>query len=60
MQAKDKDAALEKTIELGIHPAHDDICILEISDPELEPDRLYTKAEMKAKDYDSVSFNPGI
>ncbi len=54
VQAENKEAALRKTIELGIHPKHDDIECFHIAEPELEADRLYSKAELEAKDYESI------
>lgn len=56
VQAKDKESALQKTIDLRIHPKHDNIETFELDTPELEPDRLFSKHEMIDRDYETVAF----
>ena len=56
VQAKSRKVALQKTIDLQIHPVHDDIEIFELNDAELEPDRLFTRQEMLDKDYESEKY----
>ena len=51
VQAANKKDALKKTIELKIHPKHDDIKVCVIAEAELLPDRLYTRNQMLAKGY---------
>jgi hypothetical protein len=53
VQAPTKEEALQKTIELKIHPRHDDIACYKIDKNELEPDKLYTPEEMRALKYQS-------
>lgn len=52
VQAESKETAIQKTIDLGIHPKHDDIEVYEGNAPELEPDRLYSKEEMENLKYE--------
>ena len=56
VEAANGKKALQKTIELGIHPKHDDIVTCEIREAELPPDKLHTKNDMKALGYESVSW----
>ncbi len=56
VQAYNKRMALQRTIDLGIHPPHDDISILELLAAELEPDRLFSKQEMLDRKYDTVNY----
>lgn len=51
VEAANEKAALQKTIDLGIHPKHDDIETFELEDAELEPDRLITRQEMLDMNY---------
>ncbi len=51
VQAKSRKAALQKTIDLQIHPKHDDIQAFEMEKAELGPDRLFTKQEMLKLNY---------
>jgi len=55
VKAENKEEALQKTIDLGIRPKHDDIASFEITCPELPPDRLFTKDELIAMDYEPVT-----
>lgn len=58
VQSPTKEEALQKTIDLSIHPKHDDISCYELdqdaedaTELELEPDRLYSREEMQALQY---------
>lgn len=53
VKANSPDEALQKTIDLKIHPAHDDIACFEVSklDNGIVYDKLYSKAEMIALGY---------
>ena len=47
VRAKSRIYAMHKTIDLGIHPKHDDIAIYEMASPEqMKLNRLYTPKEM--------------
>ena len=54
VQAKNREDALQKTIDLEIHPKHDDIEVVELEDAELDPDRLYTRHELLEMEYHPV------
>ena len=56
VQAESQEAALQKTIDLGIHPKHDDIEIGVGDKPELEPDRLYSPDEMEKRGNERVQY----
>lgn len=51
VQAESQEVALQKTIDLGIHPKHDDIEVYVGDKNELEPDKLYSKEEMEKLNY---------
>lgn len=55
VQANDEDQALQKTIELDIHPAHDHIACFQIEDLEsgMEINILYTPEDMVNMNYES-------
>jgi hypothetical protein len=60
VQADCKHSALDKTINLGLHPAHDDILCLELDelgekDSHMEFNRLYSKADMEEFGYNAVN-----
>jgi hypothetical protein len=60
VQAVSQEAALQKTIDLGIHPRHDDIEVYVgegDGTPELEPDRLYSPDEMEKRGNERVKYN---
>ncbi len=59
VQAESQEAALQKTIDLGIHPKHDDLEIWEGNNFELEPDRLYSSEEMKERGNERVKYKKG-
>ncbi len=46
VKAKNEKEALQKTIDLDIHPKHDDIEKFEMDKQELKPDKLYSRKEM--------------
>ena len=51
VKAENQKDATQKTIDLKIHPKHDDIEIFELDKAELKPDRLFTRQEMLKMDY---------
>lgn len=51
VEEEDGKKALQKTIDLNIHPKHDDIQAFEIGEPELELNRLYTPEELTKLGY---------
>ena len=51
VQADTKEAALQKTIDLDIHPKHDDIRCYQIHKAELTPNKLYSPDELGELDY---------
>ncbi len=62
VQAQSQEEALQKTIDLRIHPRHDDIQVWigeHETQPELEINRLYSSKEMVALGYQTqVSTSP--
>ncbi len=56
VEAENQEAALQKTIDLGIHPKHDDIECYEGIASELEPNRLFSKEEMTKMDYENCRY----
>ena len=60
VQASEEKEAVQKTIDLGIHPSHDDMLIFELTEDEwkqegIELNRLYSKEEMNILDYKSTN-----
>ncbi len=53
VEAESQEAARQKTIDLGIHPKHDDIDVYAIESSQLEPDRLYSREEMLKMNYEN-------
>lgn len=52
VQAPTQEEALQKTIDLNIHPPHDNIWSCEMDDgPELDENKLYSNAEMNKLEY---------
>lgn len=60
VESHSKESALQKTIDLNIHPKHDSIKMFDAKaipeNKEIELDRLYSKQEMIALNY--TSDNP--
>jgi len=53
VEAKDRETAIQKTIDLNIHPKHDHMEIFEFDDAELEPDKLFSRKELLGKGYET-------
>ncbi len=60
VEAVSQEAALQKTIELNIHPRHDDIDCYEGSEPDLEPNRLFSKEEMIKMNYENYRYTKKV
>ena len=54
VEAGDEESALQKTIDLDIHPKHDDIEGFEIKAAELEPDRLISMVAENTRTFGDI------
>ncbi|KKK88247.1 hypothetical protein LCGC14_2745100 [marine sediment metagenome] len=54
VRADTPEAALQRTTDLGIQPKHDDVLCFEIPYAEITADKLLTKQELKALNYQNI------
>lgn len=54
VEANNPKEALQKTIDLNIHPKHDDIEVYELDEPQLEPNKLILREELSKSGFKNV------
>ena len=54
VEANSEEEGLQKTIDLNIHPKHDDIMVFEIPSPELEVDKLISPKEVANQGFEEI------